>query len=575
MLGPGAAKFPPFVPLPGMGFMPPGAGTMPAPTAPGMMMPPRPGMPPALPVGMPTAVTLPGMNGLPPAQAAPGPADNTPKPQDVLLMIRQGVANQDKAAVKTALQYATQLGTPIEAPILDMLRQWLGEDTFSSVMSKSPPTPTVVPAKAGAPVSAPEPVVKAKAAVAVPAQPPLVVIREGVAKQDKGLVRAALRMAVEQGTQIDKPVLDMLRKWLSEEDESLNILAARAGMPIPEPKASQAALAASTVKAAAPAPVLVAARPPAPTAAAAAAAAQNLQAGRHVVAHHQIEAAAATEQAEHLRRRLQSAEATASNVVAQVEAEAARRAQASQADAAARSDEFARFRSEMLEMMCIQVLNMDQLRKDNAELKNRLAEAEAESPSRRQEPELPPGLDAHRIDTPQSRLMLGLEKSGRKMLPRLSFATRRGLALWTHNTVFIPDTRGEVETYLAWCALDHLHGRCIVYVNEELFDRRVFRQALTAQEFSWMSRKGWGRNKSKTLATVGNVTRDDALNPEGSFMEQIGLAKGEGKGKRNTYSTTVERAMKSGLPFRIVVLSLASTELVKMYNEHLYKLLTR
>ena len=85
--------------------------------------------------------------------------------------------------------------------------------------------------------------------------------------------------------------------------------------------------------------------------------------------------------------------------------EAARRAQASQADAAARSDEFARFRSEMLEMMCIQVLNMDQLRKDNAELKNRLAEAEAESPSRRQEPELPPGLDAHRIDTPQSRLL--------------------------------------------------------------------------------------------------------------------------------------------------------------------------
>lgn len=212
------------------------------------------------------------MNGVPPAQVGPGP-DNTPKPQDVLLLIRQGVANQDKAAVKTALQYATQMGTPIEAPILDMLRQWLGEDTFSSVMAKSPPTPTVVPAKAGAPVSAPEPVVKAKAAVAVPAQPPLVVIREGVAKQDKGLVRAALRMAVEQGTQIDKPVLDMLRKWLSEEDESLNILAARAGMPIPEAKASQEALAVSTVKAAAPAPVLVAARPPAPTAAAATAAA--------------------------------------------------------------------------------------------------------------------------------------------------------------------------------------------------------------------------------------------------------------------------------------------------------------
>ena len=34
-----------------------------------------------------------------------------------------------------------------------------------------------------------------------------------------------------------------------------------------------------------------------------------------------------------------------------------------------------------------------------------------------------------------------------------------------------------------------------------------------------------GKNRSKTLATVGNVTRDDALNPEGSFMEQIWTCK--------------------------------------------------
>ncbi|CAE7296878.1 unnamed protein product [Symbiodinium natans] len=165
---------------------------------------------PSLPVGMPAAVPLPG-NGLSPA--APVPAGGTPKPQDLLLLIRQGVANQDKAAVKTALQMATQLGTPIEAPILDMIRQWLGEDAFSSVMAKSPPTPTVIPAKAGPSATAPETVVKAKAPVTVPAQPPLVLIREGVAKQDKGMVRAALRMAVEQGTQIDKPVLDMQKFW--------------------------------------------------------------------------------------------------------------------------------------------------------------------------------------------------------------------------------------------------------------------------------------------------------------------------------------------------------------------------
>ena len=79
---------------------------------------------------------------------------------------------------------------------------------------------------------------------------------------------------------------------------------------------------------------------------------------------------------------------------------AARRAQASQADAAACSDEFARLRSEMQEIMRIQATSMDQLRRDNAELQNRLAEAEAESPTRRHEQDLPHGLNAHPIFTP-------------------------------------------------------------------------------------------------------------------------------------------------------------------------------
>jgi len=117
--------------------------------------------------------------------------------------------------------------------------------SMPSMPSMPVQAPAVIPPKA-------ESVAKVKAAVPVPTQPPLVLIREGVAKQDRGSVRAALRMAVEQGTQIDAPVLDMLRKWLSEEDESLNILSARAGLPAPEPKASQAALAVSTAKAAAP-----------------------------------------------------------------------------------------------------------------------------------------------------------------------------------------------------------------------------------------------------------------------------------------------------------------------------------
>ena len=127
---------------------------------------------------------------------------------------------------------------------------------------------------------------------------------------------------------------------------------------------------------------------------------RNLQAGRQAVAQHQVEAAAAAEQAEQLRVRLLSAEATASNVVAQVEAEAARRAQANQADAEARNDEVARLRSEMQEMMRAQTQGMELLQKNNAELRHRLAEAEAHPASRQEGVQSPPGLDTHRIHTP-------------------------------------------------------------------------------------------------------------------------------------------------------------------------------
>ena len=116
-------------------------------------------------------------------------------------MIRQGVAGQDRQAVRSALELARQLQTPIEQPILDarailgdefserskclhlrvqqdarsaedMLKKWLGEDAFNAAM--------------GAPKAA------------QPGQPPLVLIREGVAAQNKDAVRSALRLAVEQ-----------------------------------------------------------------------------------------------------------------------------------------------------------------------------------------------------------------------------------------------------------------------------------------------------------------------------------------------------------------------------------------
>ena len=147
---------------------------------------------------------------------------------------------------------------------------------------------------------------------------------------------------------------------------------------------------------------------------------------------------------------------------------------------------------------------------------------------------------------------------------------------WAQNTVFIPDAQGGVDTYVAWRALDHLHGRGIVYINEELFERRVFRETLVRHELSWLSGKGFGKGKGKAVSTVGILTQDEAMNPEGSFMEQIGHARrSDGKGKRNGYNTSAEKALKAELPFRLEVQGLPASEFVKTYNQHVYRLLTR
>lgn len=145
------------------------------------------------------------------------------------MMIRQGVAKQDRVAVKNALQLAYQLKTPIEPPILEMLKKWLGEEAFNAAMGKAPPP---------APAPAEPPAATAKAPPGGAPAPPLVLIREGVAAQNKDAVRAALRTAVQQDTQIDAPVLEMLRKWLGEDDEALNTLAGRRGINL-EPVIAQ------------------------------------------------------------------------------------------------------------------------------------------------------------------------------------------------------------------------------------------------------------------------------------------------------------------------------------------------
>jgi len=65
-----------------------------------------------------------------------------------------------------------------EAPILDMLKKWLGDDAFNAAMGKAPP-------KAD-PVAAKQPETSSKVPKAAPSQPPLVLIREGVAAQTPG-----------------------------------------------------------------------------------------------------------------------------------------------------------------------------------------------------------------------------------------------------------------------------------------------------------------------------------------------------------------------------------------------------
>eukprot|EP00931_Biecheleriopsis_adriatica_P031152 TRINITY_DN18296_c0_g1_i1.p1 TRINITY_DN18296_c0_g1~~TRINITY_DN18296_c0_g1_i1.p1 ORF type:complete len:445 (+),score=144.00 TRINITY_DN18296_c0_g1_i1:101-1336(+) len=186
---------------------------------------------------VPGAGTAPGAGAA--TGAAPGAAPGAVVPQEILMKIRQGVAAQDKPAVQLALQTAMQQGIAIEKPIMDMLRQWLGEATFTAIVSGSgqakakPAFPPVPPGSAAQQASQPP--------------QPLVMIRQGVAAQDKNGVRNALRLALQQGTKIEAAVCSMLRQWLGEDDEALNALMQGTASK-PE------ALAGSTAKASAQAP---------------------------------------------------------------------------------------------------------------------------------------------------------------------------------------------------------------------------------------------------------------------------------------------------------------------------------
>lgn len=142
---------------------------------------------------------------------------------------------------------------------------------------------------------------------------------------------------------------------------------------------------------------------------------------------------------------------------------------------------------------------------------------------------------------------------------------------WQQQTVYIPTASGDVGQYLVWCAIDHLNGRCLLFYNEELLDANLFSETLHRHEMAQEARKGWGKNKGKTLTNMGDKTCEEVTGP---FLEMIGLGKG-GKGSRNAHSAAVERATKAGLPFRIETKAIASADFGTKYDEHLYRLLNR
>ena len=103
--------------------------------------------------------------------------------------------------------------------------------------------------------------------------------------------------------------------------------------------------------------------------------------------------------------------------------------------------------------------------------------------------------------------------------------------------------RGEFAQYLAqksclvWCALDHLHGKAVIYFNEELFSERAFKDAITKYKFEMTAKKGWGKGKAKMLNAAGDISGDEAMDPQGFFMEQIGMGKGQNaKGVKNGFT---------------------------------------
>ena len=132
---------------------------------------------------------------------------------------------------------------------------------------------------------------------------------------------------------------------------------------------------------------------------------------------------------------------------------------------------------------------------------------------------------------------------------------------WKHLTIQEKDT----ENYLAWVAIDHLHGTAKIYVAKKLFSARQFEDEFQAAYSANMSRKVIG-NKGK-----GKRSEQEGVLTPGDFLKAVGLGS-EGKG---SYLRMGTQALKTRAPFLFEVRAIAQEEFPTKYEEQLNKIAKR
>lgn len=137
---------------------------------------------------------------------------------NLLATIRAGIAKEDRAGVKAAVEAAKEKGVVLESHIQQMLDRWLPVPTDSDppVEPSTAPQPVQTPVLPQQSPPATASTVEAKPATTSSAasQPILTLIRVGIANEDRAAVRSAVAAAAAGGIVLEPHVQEMLKKWL-------------------------------------------------------------------------------------------------------------------------------------------------------------------------------------------------------------------------------------------------------------------------------------------------------------------------------------------------------------------------